>query len=108
VATPREELRLEPSQDGRATQLRVRAQPGARRRGVLGLWNGALKVGLASPPEDGRANEELIALLAKLLGIARSDVQLVRGEHSRSKVLRVGASLDTVRARLTPLLEQQT
>ena len=98
------ELRLEPAQGGRATQLFVRAQPGARRGGVLGLWNGHLKIGLRSPPEDGRANEELIAVLAELIGLARSDVQLVRGARSRNKELCLAARPDDVRARLLPLL----
>jgi uncharacterized protein (TIGR00251 family) len=101
------ELHLEPAQGGRATQLTVRAQPGARRRGVLGLWNGQLKIGLESPPEGGRANGELIGILAELLGLKRAEVQLVRGARSRSKEFWVTASADAVRARLGPHLERQ-
>jgi uncharacterized protein (TIGR00251 family) len=98
------ELRLEAARDGHGTLLLVRAQPGARRRGVLGAWNGHLKLGLQSPPEDGRANEELIELVAELAGLARSQVELVRGARSRNKELRLAAPADVVRARLLPLL----
>jgi uncharacterized protein (TIGR00251 family) len=100
------ELRIEPAQGGRAALLYVRAQPGARRRGVLGLWNGHLKIGLESPPEDGRANEELIGVIARLSGLSRGDVRLLRGERSRNKELCLAASVDHVRARLLPLLER--
>ncbi|AIY19856.2 hypothetical protein KR76_10585 [Pimelobacter simplex] len=44
---------------------------------------------LASPPVDGRANDELVRWLAKELGVPRSAVTLVRGQRSRSKVVRV-------------------
>ncbi len=100
------ELRIEPAQGGRAALLFVRAQPGARRRGVLGLWHGHLKIGLESPPEDGRANEELLGVVARLVGLARADVQLNRGERSRNKELYLAASVDHVRAQLLPLLER--
>jgi uncharacterized protein (TIGR00251 family) len=80
---------LEPCDDGGATLLSVRAQPGARRRGVLGTWNGHLKLGVRAPPEDGRANAELCALVAELVGLRPSAVSLLRGAASRQKVLRV-------------------
>ncbi|NYI46797.1 hypothetical protein BJ993_003877 [Nocardioides aromaticivorans] len=72
--------------------LSVRVQPGASRTGVAGPTGpeGAeLKVRLASPPVDGRANEELVRWLARELGVPRSAVTLVRGQTSRSKQLRI-------------------
>ncbi|WP_200952679.1 MULTISPECIES: DUF167 domain-containing protein [unclassified Nocardioides] len=78
--------------------LRVRVQPGASRTGEAGPTGpeGAeLKVRLASPPVDGRANEELVRWLAKELGVPRSAVTLLRGQASRSKQLRI----DTVNRR---------
>lgn len=72
--------------------LAVRVQPGASRTGAAGPTGpeGAeLKVRLASPPVDGRANDELVRWLAKELGVPRSDVTLVRGQASRSKQLRI-------------------
>lgn len=75
--------------------LAVRVQPGASRTGAVGPAGPAgeeLKVRLASPPVDGRANDELVRWLAKELGVPRSAVTLVRGQRSRSKVVRVAVS----------------
>ena len=81
--------------------LEVRARPGARRPGLAGVHGGALKVALKSPPEGGKANDELIALLADSLGLRRERVMLVRGAASRSKSLLI-AGIDEagLRARL--------
>ena len=64
----------------------VRArQPGARKAGVLGEHNGALKVAVAAPPEDGRANQALIEALRRALGVKRSQVELIGGQGCRDK-----------------------
>src|SRR5438876_5613225 len=65
--------------------LPVRAQPGAKRTGVLGEQAGALKLAVTAPPEDGRANKALVELLRYLLRLKRSQVELVSGEISRDK-----------------------
>ncbi|MDX1976005.1 MAG: DUF167 domain-containing protein [Rickettsiales bacterium] len=49
----------------------------------------ALKVRLAAPPEDGKANEELIRFLAKSWGITKSRIQLAAGAASRHKILKI-------------------
>lgn len=75
--------------------LSVRVQPGASRTGAVGptgVDGAELKVRLASPPVDGRANDELIKWLAKSLRVPRSAVELVRGQSSRSKVVRIDTS----------------
>ncbi len=72
--------------------LAVRVQPGASRTGAAGptgVDGAELKVRLAAPPVDGRANDELLRWLAKSLAVPRSDVTLVRGQTSRSKVVRI-------------------
>jgi uncharacterized protein YggU (UPF0235/DUF167 family) len=79
------QVRLDPAPDGRGTSFGVRAQPGARRTGLNGTWNGMLKVGLAAPPEDGRANEELVRALAGILGVRASSLRLLSGARSRTK-----------------------
>ena len=57
----------------------------------------AIKIRLTSPPVDDAANEELIALLAKELGVPRSGVRIVSGARARSKVVEVvGTSIDRV------------
>ncbi len=90
--------------NGAATRMAVRAQPGARRSGIVGLWNGQLKVALRSAPQDGHANSELVELLARALGLRPAEVRLVRGERSRGKLLELDLAPGAVRARLLPLL----
>lgn len=88
----------------RAVLLEVRIQPGARRSEARGSWNGRLKLAVAAPPEDGRANTAAAGLLAELFGLRPSAVELVRGHSSRSKVFRLALPLARARARLAELL----
>ena len=70
-------------------QIQVRVQPRASRNGVAGVVEGALRVHLTAPPVEGKANRALQRFLAQLLGIARRDVEIVAGETSRSKRVRI-------------------
>jgi len=72
-----------------AITFSVRVIPRTSRSEIVGEQDGAMKVRLSSPPVDGAANAELIKLLAKKLGIARSAVEIVSGETSRTKRLRI-------------------
>jgi hypothetical protein len=87
-----------------SVHLSVRLQPGARRTGAAGTWNGILKLAVAAPPEDGRANAAAIELLAELFGLRPSSVELLRGHSSRSKVFRLALAPVRARARLAELL----
>ena len=71
--------------------IRVHAQPGAKKSEVVGLHGGALKIRIASPPVDGRANEALIAFLAKACAVPRAAVTLEHGATSRHKTFSVTA-----------------
>jgi hypothetical protein len=64
-------------------------QPGAKKTEIAGLHGEALKIRLAAPPVDGKANAALVAFLAKTCGVPRSAVALVSGETSRSKRVRL-------------------
>lgn len=69
--------------------LRVRVTPRAARDEVVG-WDGdLLHVRVSAPPTEGRANEACRELLARALGVAKSQLQLVHGAHHREKVFRV-------------------
>ena len=68
-------------------RLRLRVVPGARRAGVVGRLGEAWKLRVHAAPERGRANDEVVALLAETLGLARSEVRLVAGLTSRDKVV---------------------
>ncbi len=85
--------------------LPVRAQPGARRVGVQGEQAGALKIAVTAPPEDGRANQALIEVLRKSLGVKRSQVELIGGQTSRDKRFLIrGLSRTELEARMKALL----
>ena len=86
---------------GDALWLAVSVSPNARRTQADGLHDGALRVRLAAPPVDGKANELLLAWLAAELGLPRRAVRLVRGETSRRKWL----AIDAPQALLTPWLQ---
>ena len=67
----------------------VRVVPRASRNEIAGVHGDALKVRLTAPPVEGRANEALIAFLAKLLSVRKSQVEIVAGGTSRRKMIRV-------------------
>lgn len=69
--------------------LPVRVHPGARKNEITGVHDGALKISLTTPPTDGRANEALMAFLAKFLKVQRVHITLVTGATNRTKTLRV-------------------
>jgi len=74
-----------------AVVLSLHVQPGAKRTGVAGIHGDALKIRLAAPPVDGKANAELLRFLAAAFGVPLRNVTLVRGEASRQKTVRVMA-----------------
>ncbi|HEY3431678.1 MAG TPA: DUF167 domain-containing protein [Rhodocyclaceae bacterium] len=69
--------------------LTLHIQPGAKKTGVAGIHGDALKIRLAAPPVDGKANSALIAFVAETLGLAKSKVTLVSGQTSRAKRIAV-------------------
>jgi uncharacterized protein len=79
---------LRSAKDG--VTLAVRAQPGTKKTAILGVYGeggtAQLKIAVQAPPLDGRANEALIAFLAKTFDLPKSAVTLVSGELARSKV----------------------
>jgi uncharacterized protein (TIGR00251 family) len=84
-------------------RLRVRLQPRAGENRIVGFDGEWLRVRVTAPPEGGRANEALVALLAVALGVARGRVQIVQGHTARTKQVVVeGLSEEEVRARLVP------
>jgi uncharacterized protein len=70
--------------------LAVRAQPGAKKTAITGVYGegsaSQLKIAVQAPPIEGRANEALIAFLAGFFAMSRTNVVLLSGELSRSKV----------------------
>ena len=69
------------------TRLKLRVSPRARRAAIVGRYGDAWKIRVAEAPEDGRANEAVLQLLAHTLGVARSQLALVSGHSSRDKIV---------------------
>lgn len=67
--------------------LTLHIQPGAKKSEVVGIYGDSLKVRLAAPPVDGKANAALIEFVAERLGVAKSAVRLKSGQTTRRKVL---------------------
>ena len=88
-----------------SANLAIRVTPRSARPGI-GEWKTDpggrpfLEVRVAAAPADGAANEEVVKLLAKALGVARGSVRIVSGETARLKRLEVPLSEEEVRARL--------
>jgi len=81
--------------------LAVWVTPGAPRSAIAGVADGRLRLWLAAPALEGKANAELIRLVAKTLGVPRRRVDLATGATGRRKLLRVhGVTLEEARRRL--------
>ncbi len=86
--------------------LAVRAQPGAKKTAIMGVYGegskAQLKIAVHAPPLEGRANAALVAFLAETFAIPKSAIELITGELSRSKVFVVhGVMLATVEEKLS-------
>ena len=77
------------SEKNGAVIFTARIIPRASRSEIVGSSDDALKVRISSPPVDGAANAELVKLLAKTLGVAKSNVEITSGQTSRIKQIRV-------------------
>lgn len=87
--------------------LKVHLHPRAKRNAIVGERDGVLRVSVAAAPVEGQANVALCKLIAKRAGVARGRVNVVRGERSREKVVRVeGLGLDELRRALGLVIRQ--
>jgi uncharacterized protein len=92
-------------------RLRLKVQPRARRPGIVGLAAEAdggcsLKLAVAAPPEDGKANAAVVALLAGTLGVAKSAISVVSGATDRRKLVEIRGEPERLRGALRTLLRQ--
>jgi len=80
---------------GDALRLTLHIQPGARKTEIAGIHGDALKIRLAAPPVDGKANQALLAYLAQRFAVAQRQVSLKQGETARRKVVEIcGSAVD--------------
>ena len=86
--------------------LVVRAQPGARRNGIMGEVGGAVKIAVSASPDKGKANQAIIEVLRAVLGVKSSQVELLSGFTSRQKRFLIrGWSKPNLEARLSSFLQ---
>lgn len=79
--------------NGEVITLTLHVQPGAKRSEIVGLHGEALKIKLAAPPIEGRANEALLKFIADLFVVPLRNTELKQGGQSRHKVVAITGSL---------------
>lgn len=67
----------------------VRVVPNSSKSEIIGEFDSALKIKIAAPPVDGAANAELIKVLAKKLGVAKSAIEIIGGQSSKNKQVKI-------------------
>lgn len=86
------------------TEIKVRVAPNAKRSAVAGLRQDALKIAVAAPPREDRANDALVEFIAEALGVARRDVAITRGLRGKDKTVRVrGRNAASIRCRFAEI-----
>ena len=79
------------------TEIKVRVLPRSSRIEIIGIEDDTYKVKLTAPPVEGKANKALIGVLARRLGIGKGRVEIVSGDRSRLKTIRIhGLSAEEV------------
>ena len=84
--------------------LTLHIQPGAKKTEIAGCHGDALKIRLAAPPVDGKANEALLRFIADTLRVPKSAVTLKSGQTSRRKVLEIAGADSTAARQLAQVL----
>lgn len=85
--------------------LTVHVQPGARNSAVAGLHGDALKIRIAAPAVDNKANAALLAFLSTCIGVRQSDMRIRHGHNGRRKTLEIADADAQVASRLHELLK---
>ena len=72
--------------------LKVYLQPKSSKNEIVGPYRDGIKVKVTAPPLEGKANQGLVRFLAKEFKISLSQIEILRGHHSREKTLRISSS----------------
>ncbi len=84
-------------------KISLRVHPRATRNEVMGFTDGVLQVRVSAPPIKGKANKELITFLSRLLGVGKSQIDIIGGHTTRDKVIAInGLSQEDIMKRLSP------
>lgn len=74
--------------------FKIYLQPKSSKNEIVGPYRDGVKIKVTSPPVGGKANETLIRFLAQQLRIPTSSIEIIKGHHSREKVLRISSDQD--------------
>lgn len=92
------------NEDNGTAVVRLHVQPGAGKTAVVGRHGDSMKVRVAAPPEGGRANDAVVALIAQTFDVKLAAVTLVTGESSRAKRVQIDGIAETEVERLLELV----
>jgi uncharacterized protein (TIGR00251 family) len=73
--------------------LKIYLQPKASKNEIVGPYRDGIKVKVTAQPVEGKANEALIKFLAKEFKMSASSVEILKGHHSREKIIRIGGNV---------------
>lgn len=100
-----ETIRLAVQEKDGSLTFAVRVVPRAKKNEVVAVKGGTLKARIAAPPVRGKANEALVEFLAQALKVRKRQVEIVRGQRARDKIIRVrGLSEKEAKERLRNLI----
>lgn len=71
------------------SNIKIKLLPRSSKNQIIGKEGDTLKVKVTSPPVDGKANEALIELLAKRLGVSKSNIKIISGRRSKLKTVQI-------------------
>jgi len=69
--------------------FKAKIVPGSSKSKIIGAYNNALKIGIAAPPVEGKANKKCIDYLAKCFDVAKSKVEIILGKNSKNKLIKI-------------------
>ena len=86
-----------------STRIQVHVHPNAARNEITGCSEGVLRIKIAAPPVRGKANQELVSFLSRMLNIKKSSVSILREQTARNKLVAIeGLDYDSVAKLLIP------
>lgn len=69
--------------------IKVKIVPGSSKNKIIGAYNDALKISIAAPPVEGKANKKCIAYLAKYFDVAKLKIEIISGQTSKNKLIKI-------------------
>lgn len=69
--------------------IKVNIVPGSSKNKIVGLYNDALKISIAAPPVEGKANKKCVTYLAKYFDRAKSKIEIISGQTSKNKIIKI-------------------